>query len=209
MATGSSPWRSPWFAGLLGAGLGVVLSAVGVVVLVPRDAAEPTALQVDPSSPSERALRLKDKAFQHLFAHEYGPAIENLLVAHQLRPHPAFMFNLATAYDRWGDHCADAARWAGEYIKACASCEASEARRPKMQAILEQCTSTVVVESEPLGAHVFVDGVDQGTTPAMLHLTPGPHRVEARLTGYVTATSTLTVEAGRRAELRLALGPAG
>jgi hypothetical protein len=41
-------------------------------------------------------------------------------------------------------------------------------------------TGTLVVQSNPAGVQVFVDGVDRGQTPARLSVTPGAHILELR-----------------------------
>jgi PEGA domain len=54
---------------------------------------------------------------------------------------------------------------------------------------------TLVVQSNPAGVQVFVDGVDKGHTPARLSVTPGPHILELRGRG-VPRVIPLNVTAG-------------
>jgi hypothetical protein len=54
---------------------------------------------------------------------------------------------------------------------------------------------TLVVQSNPAGVQVFVDGVDRGPTPARLSVTPGAHILELRGRG-VPRVIPLTVTAG-------------
>jgi TonB family protein len=68
-------------------------------------------------------------------------------------------------------------------------------------------TGTLHVESQPAGATISVDGVEQGTTPADLTgLTLGAHEVKLDLKGYASLTQgvQLTAEAPG-SELKLAL----
>jgi hypothetical protein len=54
---------------------------------------------------------------------------------------------------------------------------------------------TLVVQSNPPGVQVFVDGVERGVTPARLSLAPGAHILELRGTG-VPRVIPLTVTSG-------------
>lgn len=54
---------------------------------------------------------------------------------------------------------------------------------------------TLVVQSNPAGVKVFVDGVDRGVTPARLTVAPGSHILELRGSG-VPRVIPLTVSAG-------------
>lgn len=54
---------------------------------------------------------------------------------------------------------------------------------------------TLVVQSSPVGAQVFVDGVDRGVTPARLSLPPGAHILELRGKG-VPRVIPLSMTAG-------------
>ena len=56
---------------------------------------------------------------------------------------------------------------------------------------------SVALSSEPAGADVFVDGKQQGTTPATLSLTPGSEvELSVKSAGFATKTQKLKVEAG-------------
>jgi hypothetical protein len=56
-------------------------------------------------------------------------------------------------------------------------------------------TGTLIVQSNPPGVQVFVDGVDRGMTPARLSVTPGAHILELRGRG-VPRVIPLQVAAG-------------
>jgi serine/threonine protein kinase len=56
-------------------------------------------------------------------------------------------------------------------------------------------TGTLVVQSNPAGVQVFIDGVDRGLTPARLSVTPGAHILELRGRG-VPRVIPLNVTAG-------------
>jgi len=56
---------------------------------------------------------------------------------------------------------------------------------------------SLLVQSEPSGAQVFVDGVEHGKAPASVgDLTPGEHEVELRVTGGSPVKQRVVIEAG-------------
>jgi len=66
----------------------------------------------------------------------------------------------------------------------------------------------LLVESEPPGARVFVDGRSEGETPLSLDRVPrGRREVELRLTGFQTYRRSLTVEAGDTSRVDAELDP--
>ena len=69
-------------------------------------------------------------------------------------------------------------------------------------------TGQLVVQSEPAGAKVLVDGTERGVAPLTISdLTPGDHRVELQSDG-VSAKHTVTVQAGGSASLVVPIGTA-
>jgi hypothetical protein len=66
----------------------------------------------------------------------------------------------------------------------------------------------VVVETEPTGADLSVDGEASGKSPATLELAPGEHEIEASRAGFKGVAQKITVEKGQHASLRLALAAA-
>jgi hypothetical protein len=59
---------------------------------------------------------------------------------------------------------------------------------------------TLVVESEPTGAEVFVDGLPSGRTPAILDLRAGEHTVALRTPKGTTLVPVVVVSGARRVE---------
>jgi len=56
--------------------------------------------------------------------------------------------------------------------------------------------SVIVVKSEPWGAAVLVDGVYREAAPCKIFVSPGKHRIELRLPGFVPAQAE--IETGKR-----------
>lgn len=66
----------------------------------------------------------------------------------------------------------------------------------------------ISVSSEPKGAGLSIDGVNEGITNQIVgKLSPGPHIVTVRKSGYETWTMTVQVSAGRIAEVNAILVP--
>lgn len=55
---------------------------------------------------------------------------------------------------------------------------------------------TVECFSEPLGADILIDGEFHGSTPSILKLLPGNHRIEYRLMGYKAQSQALDLKPG-------------
>jgi serine/threonine protein kinase len=59
-------------------------------------------------------------------------------------------------------------------------------------------TGTLEIKSTPLGAAVKIDGAPSGTTPIIVTLTPGRHRIGLELDGYVAIESEEDVRVAER-----------
>ncbi|WP_018110681.1 PEGA domain-containing protein [Thermus igniterrae] len=68
-------------------------------------------------------------------------------------------------------------------------------------------TGTLLLETSPAGAEVYLEGRLQGRTPLRLTLEEGTYRVEYRLPGYEPYGATVRVERGRETRLAATLRP--
>ena len=67
-------------------------------------------------------------------------------------------------------------------------------------------TGSLVIESRPAGARVFLDGRDLGTTPISLpDVAPGPHRVRIEMAGFSPWVTMAEVKAGVRSRVAASL----
>lgn len=67
-------------------------------------------------------------------------------------------------------------------------------------------SGSLLVESRPAGARVFVDGTDIGVTPVtMPSLAAGPHTVRIERAGYASITTSARIEARTRARVAVTL----
>ncbi|HJL17999.1 MAG TPA: protein kinase [Sandaracinaceae bacterium LLY-WYZ-13_1] len=73
----------------------------------------------------------------------------------------------------------------------------------------EVLTGSMIMESEPTGATLFVDGEERGTTPVNVDdLSTGSHRVRLELEGYEPHEGTVEIRASRTAMIEQTLEPA-
>jgi len=68
-------------------------------------------------------------------------------------------------------------------------------------------TGTLVVDSTPQGAEVYINGAYQGRTPLRLSLNDGTYEVELRLPGYETYKARVRVRAGQTSRVVPRLRP--
>lgn len=68
-------------------------------------------------------------------------------------------------------------------------------------------TATLVADSRPQGADVYLDGRLQGRTPLTLSVNPGRHEVEFRLAGYQSYRVTVNPKPGERVQVFAQLVP--
>ncbi len=67
-----------------------------------------------------------------------------------------------------------------------------------LNAAIQSITGTASLESDPIGAMIFIDGEDVGKTPKVITgIDPGKHEVEIRLDGYDSCVKMMKIKAGR------------
>lgn len=86
------------------------------------------------------------------------------------------------------------------------SAEKSEAR---VAEVSESETGALTIRSTPIGASVFVDEENVGTTPLELDVSPGEHVVRAHRPGFADWSTRLTVTAGEDEEFDVVLSEQG
>jgi outer membrane receptor protein involved in Fe transport len=119
----------------------------------------------------------------------YRDALEHLLASNRLVPNKNVVYNIARTYEKL-EKFPDAYRHYSDYLEL----EQDPAERKSAEdalARIGQNVALVRVSSDPPGAVVYVDRVDlgaRGSTPRVLALEPGVHRVIIEHEGDETAT---------------------
>ena len=179
---------------------GLLLTAITVGAPAPADA--------KPKSKKARVKAYKKKAFRQFADGDYGAGIASMEKANALIPHPGFLLNIAVAYDRWGDHCAESLTAFERFFTACPTCELRAQATRKHLEIKARCRIEVVLDSVPGGAQLTVNGADVGVTPVTLPLDAGRHAVTALRPGYQRLETEIRVEPGGQTRHLLRLDPA-
>ena len=138
----------------------------------------------------------------------YTEAIELFRAADALKPSPAIAFNVARAYARLGDAAGALAAYR-EYLRRAP--DAKDARevarqiRRFEQRLAARGVQQLTVLSQPVAATVLIDGKPVGVTPFTDELDPGPHTLELRLRGFVSAIRGFDLPSDAAQEIEIAL----
>jgi serine/threonine protein kinase len=135
---------------------------------------------------------------------KYGDAIARLSQANAAQPHYDVSYNIIAAYDAWGGHCPEVMAEVERFMKLCMGCPRAETAAPRLGRIYERCSVSVMIGSVPSGAHLWIDGVDRGTTPSVMNLPAGRHVAEIKHRGRARKT-TFETTPGRPAQFILEL----
>lgn len=114
-------------------------------------------------------------------------AIDLFLSANEIKPVPAFSYNIALAYESMGD-TEQALRWYRDFVRRSgrgADLGDAPERIVDMESRLQQKgVQQVTILSDPEGATVRIDDRPVGITPWTGELAPGRHRATVSLTGH-------------------------
>ena len=166
-------------------------------------------LQADVVSEYKRHLDAGVKLFQQ---GDYPGAITEFQAAYVARNELSPLINISLSHKAQHD-----------YLRAVAVLERALARHvvtmtPEDEAAirkeireLKSLLAYVTVKVDPAGAALYVDGEQQPAENVgqPIPLSPGPHKLEAKLSGYADATMTITVTAGQKQQLAFQLDARG
>lgn len=141
----------------------------------------------------------------------YFEAIDAFLEVGRIFPNPQLSFNVAKAYDNWGDQ-AGALRYYREYLKhvpdAADRKDVYARIRQIEQALAQKGVQQLTVSSQPDAAMVLLDGRPVGLTPWTGETWPGRHRVQLESAGYRPEERVIELERHRSQDVAFALTPA-
>jgi outer membrane receptor for ferrienterochelin and colicins len=135
----------------------------------------------------------------------YDFSVQEFFIVQRTAPTTSTLYNIALCFQRLG-RTDDEFNYLSEYL---AGKDSNEERRAFAEERLSSLTpqvARVFVESEPPGAAVYIDREELGafgTTPAVMALPPGKHRVIVRRDGYLSGDLEVLAEAGREVKARL------
>jgi hypothetical protein len=117
---------------------------------------------------------------------------------------PQLLYNAALAYER-SARCDRVADVLTEYSRVAPKEAPAVAGRLQEAA---RCAPLVLVQSDPAGADVSIDGEPRGKTPLELRLVAGLHRLGLERVGFTRVDLPLTVDRGVSRTVTLRLTPA-
>ena len=187
----------------------IALAGVGGFVVISDEPTPIRGIDVDGPGYASKlaAIGHRNKAFEALAHKRWEEGITALEAGYEAQPHPNFLFNVAIAYDKWGGHCRQLIDAVRLFEKACSNCAIRKSAQPMVKEMRERCAVDVMVDSEPMGAHVQIDGEAHGTTPAMLHLVPGRYRMKLEADGFTAIEVELPVVKGEPTKVKHVLKP--
>ena len=178
-----------------------MLVCVLLFVFAARVAAQTEAQQVPAAERTAEAERAYAEGRAAFDAGQYATALERFREADRLLPHDANHFNIAVCLERLGRY-RDALH---EYATVRESASLSDAARTRAGDASERLAARVavlVVDGEPAGGVVHVDGAERCIAPCELDVDVGPH-VVALVTEGARATTDVVVERGERRVVHL------
>jgi len=138
----------------------------------------------------------------------YKDAIDLFLQANTAAPSPAFVFNIALAYEGMGDSTS-ALSWFRSYLRQTTDTPDRadvEARAQALEAKLaSQGIQQMTVLSRPEGATVTIDGRPVGVTPWTGELYPGKHSILLTLREYEDANTQIDLDPAKALDVALDL----
>lgn len=172
-------------------------TVVLLVALVPAPALGAADDAQDPEAKAKAAARFKEgeKAFKR---HEYSTAAKAFEEAYDIAPHPAAIFNAATAYQKAGD-LVRAANLCARYLK---DAPETDARREKANALIGELIPKLGrIELEDRGAkNLELDGAP--AKESLIYVDAGDHLVSGEF-GDKTVQRKITVVAGSLVKVAL------
>jgi tetratricopeptide (TPR) repeat protein len=133
----------------------------------------------------------------------YAEAAREFNAAYNLAPHPLVLFNIAACHEKSGDIPAAVVAYRRYVAEAEDASEIAEIKA-KLTA-LEQKVGEVRVGCAISPCQVRVDGTDRGSAPLSAVLSPGRHDLVATYEGRIVDQTSVTIEAGTKTSVTLAL----
>ncbi|MBX3248476.1 MAG: PEGA domain-containing protein [Myxococcales bacterium] len=143
----------------------------------------------------------------HYRARRFESALRSFFALHRLAPHPAALFNIALCFERLEQP--DQAFLF--YVRYLESEDDDPSRRDfaeRARRRIEPGLALAEVRSDPPGAEIFVDGRERGsfgTTPRLIALSAGEHRIELHLPHHEPRTVDISARTGERSIVEAAL----
>lgn len=156
-------------------------------------------------APFPKVVEAAQKAYSN---EEYDRAIRLLVRAYSMRSNARLLFNIAKSYEK-KNLCGTALVYYRAYInhpgtekKLMDSAEKNMETADECEAYSDDLAGRLIVETNPEGARVSIDGEPHGQTPTeVAPLEAGSHKLEIRKEGYETVSIELQMNSGEKEEI--------
>lgn len=156
-------------------------------------------------------IQLAREAFE---AGDYDTAIRRLLLANRKEPNPRLLLNVARSYGQKGD-CVRSlvyyeayTRHPGAEESFLETAQAELDNADACEGYSDKLSGRLILESEPHGAEVFVNGESVGKTPREVVGYPaGRYQLRFELEGYASAEQPIELQPRRDATVSMAMKP--
>ncbi|MBL8956316.1 MAG: PEGA domain-containing protein [Myxococcaceae bacterium] len=143
---------------------------------------------------------------------KFTESISKLEEAYAAKPYPVIFFNIAKCHEQLND-VPKALRAYKDYLRlkpdATDRQEVSDSIANLERKLKDKGLTQVLVFAEPATAHVEIDGLDIGVSPASTEVSAGNHTLTVKAEGFLTLERGFNVTAGRSQELTVALNAKG
>lgn len=187
------------------AALAALCLAAAPARAAPRRPAAPAASSEDATAEAKRHFQRATELYRQA---RYREAIKAFEAAQRLRPHGVLFFNLAQCHERLGEipEALDAYR---EYVRLTPDAKDRDlvhAAMINLEARLGAAgAQQLIVNTEPPGAEVQVDGQLRGKTPFSVTLPLGSHQLAATLADHEPERREVELSPDRSLQLELVL----
>ena len=158
----------------------------------------------------EAARRELDKARELYDAGNFGPAATEYMVVYELSKNPRVLYNVAICEKNLSHFAKAVTLLEREIREGGRKLPAHEQRDAEVAiGLIRDFVSAVEVTSNEAGASILVDGEPAGTTPLAkpIPVDVGKHTIEAKKTGFVTASQAVEVPRRHTPSVALQLAP--
>jgi len=159
------------------------------------------------ADPAAEARFHDELARRHYDARRFDSALREFFLEQRAAPNPRIAFNIALCFQQL-KRSEEAYHFFTEYAASNDRDSERRAYAEKVLAELEASVARVLVTSDPPGADIFVDQREHGsygTTPRLLALPAGQHRIAVDAEGYETGETTVSAAKGQLVEAPITL----
>jgi hypothetical protein len=182
---------------------------VSLALGAPRSAlaTDTPVAKAEGSAMTDKARQLYEEGLSAYKKGQWAESRAALLAAWSLNKHWQIAGLLADCEEQIGRH-RDAAEHAAYYLKN--SPADRHDRATKLLSSAKANIATLMLQVEPAGAEILIDGVSVGRAPLAepVFVEPGAHNVVARIVGRPDAARALTLKAGSEERIPLTVGEA-